>query len=105
VTGVCLQVQDEKTQHRKGWRAGQETWPQLVSGSDSTGHYKDFVFTSVKQTAMAGSCHFFFSFFLVGWNLNSGLHACKAGILLLEPHIQFLIWNILKELSWLLCSE
>jgi hypothetical protein len=27
------------------------------------------------------------SFFFVGWGLNSGLRACKAGALLLEPPV------------------
>jgi hypothetical protein len=31
----------------------------------------------------------FFSFFLMGWGLNSGLCACKAGTVPLEPHLQF----------------
>jgi hypothetical protein len=25
------------------------------------------------------------------WNLNSGLHTCKAGTLLLAPHLQFIV--------------
>jgi hypothetical protein len=31
--------------------------------------------------------------YLVGWDLNSGLCACKTGALPLEPYIQFiLLW-------------
>jgi hypothetical protein len=43
---------------------------------------------------------FFFSssFFLVYWGLNSGLSTCKAGTLLLEPHLQFKM-----GFSWTLC--
>jgi hypothetical protein len=28
---------------------------------------------------------------LVGWSLNSGLCICKAGTLLLEPHLQLIL--------------
>jgi hypothetical protein len=32
-------------------------------------------------------------FFWWDWGLNSGLHACKGGTLLLEPHLQsILLW-------------
>jgi hypothetical protein len=31
------------------------------------------------------------------WGLNSGLHTCKAGALLLQPHLQFiLLWLFLE---------
>jgi hypothetical protein len=35
--------------------------------------------------------------FLVELGLDSGLHTCKAGTLLLEPHLQFiLLWLVWK---------
>jgi hypothetical protein len=37
--------------------------------------------------------HLFIYVLVVFGGLNSGLHACKAGTLLLEPHLQFiLLW-------------
>jgi hypothetical protein len=38
-----------------------------------------------KQTKTS---HLFFFFFFFFGSLNSGLRACRAGILLLEPHLQ-----------------
>jgi hypothetical protein len=41
------------------------------------------------------------------WGLNSGLRVCKAGTLLLEPHLQsillwlFLRWGLVNSLLWL----
>jgi hypothetical protein len=56
-------------------------------------------------------CGFLFCFgFLWYWSLTSGLYTCKAGNLLLEPHLQsilrWLFWrwgllNYLPRLAWL----
>jgi hypothetical protein len=42
---------------------------------------------------------FFFFFFLWDWSLNSGLSACKAGTLLLEPHLQSIFAVIILEMG------
>jgi hypothetical protein len=34
---------------------------------------------------------FLFVWFCWEWGLNSGLHACKVGTLLLEPHLQSIL--------------
>jgi hypothetical protein len=42
-----------------------------------------------KNKGSNSSCEFFWGeccLFWWDWSLNSGFHACKAGILLLEPH-------------------
>jgi hypothetical protein len=48
---------------------------------------------------MVGIFSFFFHFFLCveNFGLNSGLHACKAGTVPLEPHLQ----SILLWLFWI----
>jgi hypothetical protein len=45
-------------------------------------------------------------FFLWNWGLNSGLHACKTGALLLEVHLQSILlwlfwrWGLTNYLAW-----
>jgi hypothetical protein len=43
---------------------------------------------------------FFFLFFWWDWGLSSGLCDCKAGVLLTEPHLQFLLWLFWRWDLW-----
>jgi hypothetical protein len=48
-------------------------------------------------TIAASSSLFIHFFFWWDWGLKSGIHTYKAGILLLEPHLQsILLWFILE---------
>jgi hypothetical protein len=42
------------------------------------------------QLSYVLSLKYLFLFFWLYWDVNSGLYACKAGTLLLEPHHQYL---------------
>jgi hypothetical protein len=47
---------------------------------------------------------FFFFFFLQYWGLNSGIHSCKAGALLLKPLHQPCLWGFFWDrVSWTIC--
>jgi hypothetical protein len=40
----------------------------------------------------------------LSWGLNSGLHTCKAGVLLIEPHLQSIfIWLFWRWSSQTVC--
>jgi hypothetical protein len=69
---------------------------RVSSSCLATGIKKDFTPTSTSFDMEHRGVRDFFFFFLWDWGLNSGLCVCKAGTLLLEPHLQ----SILFWLFW-----
>jgi hypothetical protein len=73
-----------------------EFWPSLASDENQQNHsgmvWQARVSTAKLYCSKADHCHikqtfcFCFCFFWWDWGLNSGLHACKAYTLSLEPH-------------------